>query len=95
MGQQRIIEIQYHDFLKILQRATNLKKKIEKTNIEAWTSFVRKHKIPEGGMGGMAKAGAMSGKIKGVIIDGIGAADGYYLYSADDQFCLKYDLGRE
>jgi len=42
-----------------------------------------------------ARSGAMSGKTKVVIIDGDGKADGCYIYSADDQFCLKYDLGRE
>ena len=95
MGQPRIIEVQYHQFLKILQQATNSKKKIDKTDKEAWMNFVRKHKIPEAGMGVMAKAGAMSGKTKGVIIDGAGASDGYYIYSSDDLYCLKYDLGQE
>jgi hypothetical protein len=37
----------------------------------------------------------MSGKTKVVIITGEGKADGYYIYSPDDLFCLKYDLGLE
>jgi hypothetical protein len=95
MGQPRIIEVQYHDFLKILQLATDSKKKIDKSDKEAWMSFVRKHKVPEAGMGVKANAGAMSGNTKAVIIDGAGASDGYYIYSSDDLFCLKYDLGQE
>jgi len=51
--------------------------------------------VPEAGMGVKAKAGAMSGNTKAVIIDGVGATDGYYIYSSDDLFCLKYDLGQE
>ncbi len=95
MGQPKIIEVEYHDFLKILQHATDSKTKIDIADKERWKNFVRKHKIPEAGMGVKAKAGAMSGNTKAVIIDGDGAADGYYIYSSDDLFCLKYDLGAE
>lgn len=95
MGQPSIIEVEYHDFLKILQHATDSRKKIDKTDKERWKNFVREHKVPEAGMGIKAKAGAMSGNTKSVIIDGVGADDGYYIYSSDDLFCLKYDLGAE
>ena len=95
MVQPRIIEIEYHDFLKILQHATDSKSKIDIADKVRWKNFVREHKIPEAGMGVKAKAGAMSGNTKSVIIDGDGAADGYYIYSSDDLFCLKYELGTE
>lgn len=95
MGQPRIIEIGYQEFLAIFQRATDLKRKIDPSDKERWNEFVRGHEVPEAGMGVKARAGAMSGKTKAVIIDGDGKADGYYIYSADDLFCLKYDLGRE
>lgn len=95
MSQPRIIEIPYHDFQKILLHATNARKKIEKFDKTAWVDFVQKHKIPEAGMNVKGKRGAMTGNIKAVIIDGDGAADGYYVYSADDLFCIKYELGLE
>lgn len=95
MGQPSIVEIEYHDFLKILQHATDSKKKIDKADKERWMSFVRKHKVPEAGMNVKAKAGAMSGNTRSVIIDGVGSNDGYYIYSSDDLFCIKYDLGLE
>ena len=95
MAPPRIIEVEYHDFLKILQHATDSKTKIDIADKERWKNFVREHKIPEAGMGVKAKAGAMSGNIKAVIIDGGGGDDGYYMYSSDDLFCLKYDLGTE
>lgn len=95
MGQPSIIEVEYHDFLKILQHATDSKKKIDKADKERWASFVRKHKVPEAGMNVKAQAGAMSGNTRAVIIEGAGADDGYYIYSSDDLFCLKYDLGNE
>ena len=93
MGQARIIEINYHDFLKILRDASNQKKRIDKSDKERWANFVRKNKIPEAGMGVKAKSGAVSGNTQAVIIDGAGKSDGYYIYSSDDLFCLKYDLG--
>ena len=95
MGQPRIIEIDYHDFLKVLRLATDTKKKIDKADKQAWASYVRKHNVPEGGIAVKAKAGAMSGKTKVVIIDGAGEADGYYIYAPDDLFCLKYESGVE
>jgi hypothetical protein len=93
MGQPRIIEIKYQEFLVMLRHATDSMKKIDIADKERWNNFVRAHNVPEAGMAVKAKAGAMSGKTKAVIIEGDGKADGYYIYSAEDLFCLKYDLG--
>lgn len=93
MGQPRIIEIDYQEFRAIYRRATDSKKKIDPSEKEKWEKFVRQHNIPEAGMAVKAKAGIMSGKTRSVIIDGDGKSDGYYIYSPDDFFCLKYDLG--
>lgn len=95
MGQPRIIEVDYQEFLAIYRRATDSGKKIDVTDKERWTRFVREHNIPEAGMAVKAKAGVMSGKSRVVIVDGDGKADGYYIYSPDALFCLKYDLGRD
>ena len=94
MNPPGIVEVEYQNFLRILRDATNAKQVIDKTNKEAWAAFVRKHQVPEAGMGVYAKAGAMSGKTQAVIIEGAGAADGYYLYSSEDKFCLKYEVGQ-
>lgn len=93
MGQARIYEIEFHDFLKILQRATDSRKKIDISDKARWRNFIREHKVPEAGMGVKAKAGAMSGNTKSVIIDGMDDDDGYYIYSSDDLFCLKFESG--
>ena len=95
MGQARILEIEYHDFLEILQRATDSKKKIDIADKIRWRNYVREHKVPEGGMGVKAKAGAMSGNTRSVIIDDAGTDDGYYIYSSDDLFCLKFEPGND
>lgn len=93
MGQPSIFEVDYHTFLGLLRRATDTDRKIEPSEKERWAAFVRQHNVPEAGMAVKAAAGAMSGKTKAVIITGAGKADGYYIYSKDDLFCLKYDLG--
>ena len=95
MGQPSIVEVDYHAFLVVLRRATDSNKKIEPSDKERWAQFVRQHNVPEAGMAVKAASGAMSGKTKAVIITGAGKSDGYYIYSKDDVFCLKYDLGLE
>ena len=94
MNPPGMVEIAYQNFVRILRDATNSKHTIEKTNKEAWKAFVKKHGVPEAGMGVYARAGAMSGKTQAVIIEGAGASDGYYIYSSEDQFCLKYEVGQ-
>jgi len=37
----------------------------------------------------------MSGKADLVIIDGAGKSDGDYVYSSDEEFCLKFESGVE
>ena len=93
MGERRIIEIHYPEFKAILRAATDQKKKIMPIDKELWKAYVRKHNIPEAGFKVKANAGTLSGKTEAVIIDGTGDADGYYLHSPDEQFCLKFESG--
>lgn len=95
MSQPGIVEVSYQKFLRDLQQATDAKHTIDVADKAGWMAFVRKHGVPEGGMAVYAKAGAMSGKTQRVIIDGAGESDGYYIYSTEDRFCLKYQLGSE
>ena len=41
------------------------------------------------------KGGTLSVKVTAVIIDGVGQADDYYIYSSDEAFCLKFESGLE
>lgn len=95
MGQPSIIEVNYQVFAAILRRATDSRKKIDIADKERWNKFVREHNVPEAGMAVKASSRAMSGKTKAVIVDGDGKNDGYYIYSSEDVFCLKFDLGRD
>lgn len=93
MGERRVLEVIYPDFKQMLRTATNSKKVIEKTNRVAWSAYVAKHNVPEPALLSRGKAGTMSGKVDLVIIDGAGTPDGYYVYSPNDEFCLKFESG--
>jgi len=93
MGERRIYEFQYLDFRFTLRRATKSGKKIEKTNREAWMDYVRKHNVPEAAMMSRGKSGTMFGNLNAVIIEGAGESDGYYVFSDDEEFCLKFESG--
>ena len=93
MGERRIYEVQYSDLSSILRKLTNSSKKIEKSDKEAWTAWVKKHNVPEAAVMSRGKTGTMSGKLDAVIIDGVGTADGYYVYSADESVCMKFESG--
>lgn len=95
MSQRRIYELFYPDFTGILRAATNAHKKIEPSSKDAWAEYVGKHDVPEPALIVRGKAGTMSGQVKTVIIDGAGSSDGYYVYSSDEEFCLKFESGQE
>ena len=93
MSQRRIYEFDYSEFSSILRRAKTHNKIIEKSNKEAWMTYVRKHNVPEGAMTSRGKSGTMFDKLDYVIIEGAGMSDGYYVYSSSEQFCLKFESG--
>jgi hypothetical protein len=95
MSQRRIIEFNYSDFSSLLRRAAKENHKIEKTDREAWAEYVRKYNVPEAAVFSRGKTGTMSGNVEGVIISGAGSSDGYYVFSRDEQYCLKFDPGDE
>jgi hypothetical protein len=95
MGERRVLEVHYPDFAASLRKATNAGKRIEKADRDAWSAYVRKHNVPEAALASRVKSGTMSGNFSLVIIDGMGSSDGYYGYSSDEAFCLKFESGLE
>ncbi len=94
MNSPRIYSVYYFDFVTALRKATNAKLRIDKAEKQRWTDYVRKNKVPEAAMGKQAESMSVGGKIESVIINDDGEWEGYYVYSNDDQFCVKYDLGK-
>jgi len=64
MGQPSIIEVSYQNFLSTLQRASNAKKRIDATDKERWSKFVREHNIPEAGMAVKARSGSAASRAR-------------------------------
>jgi hypothetical protein len=95
MSQRRIYEFNYTEFSMILRNATRANQKIDKTNKEAWLSYIKRHNVPEAAVFSRGKSASMAGNVEGVIIEGAGSSDGMYVFSRDEQICLKFDPGDE
>jgi hypothetical protein len=93
MGRPKIIEVDYFDFQSHLRSAINAGKRIEKTQPDAWSSFVEKHKVNEAAMVAWGKGKFVAGKPSPVIIDDGTDWTGYYVLSNDDQMVLKWIPG--
>lgn len=89
MKRARVVEVNYHDFLTKLQRATDVGGKIEKKmDKEKWNEYINKHNIKEAAF---LKAGeAKFSNVIPVAIEYGDEWDGIYIYSKDEEACLKW-----
>ena len=92
MNNPRIYSVYYFDFITALQKAINAKLRIDKAEKQRWADYVRKNKIPEAAMKMQAESMSVGGRIESTIINDNGEWEGYYVYSKDDQFCIKFDV---
>ena len=93
MAERRIVEVPYGTFYDILNKARREKKMIETRDKEAWSAYVRKHDIPEAAFRVRVNGETMWGDSEPVIIEGTEKDDGYYRYSLDEKFCMKFESG--
>jgi hypothetical protein len=89
MGIPRLVEVDYHLFMRDYKASGAAGCRVEKTDREKWAAYVRTHDIKEASSLTIAKAQAED--IKPVIINCGGASDGYYLYSHDEQIAFRFD----
>ena len=92
MRKVRIYPVNYMYFTTALQAATNAGHRIEMTEKQRWADYVRSNKVPEAAMRKEAESMSVGGRLKSVIINDDGKWEGYYVYSQDDQFCVKFDI---
>lgn len=88
MARPRIVDVDYYEFLRALQQATARGERIETTDKERWSAWVRDNRVREAAFKSIA-----SGKYEGlepVIIEN-GEWRGYYLVSKQDEACLKWE----
>jgi hypothetical protein len=86
MARAKVVDFDYYQFLKVMQRAGAAGQRIDKSD-SRWGAYVRDHKINE--VAATAIARQKFENATAVIIAEGGEMDGLYFYSRDDEACLR------
>jgi hypothetical protein len=86
MARAKVVEYDYYQFLRILQRAGNAGQRIDKTD-SRWGKYVTEKKINE--VAATAIARQKFENATPVIIAEGNETDGLYFFSKDDEACLR------
>jgi pyridoxal/pyridoxine/pyridoxamine kinase len=86
MARAKVVEFDYYQFLRIMQRAGNAGQRIDKSDAR-WAGYVREKKINE--VAATAIARQKFENPTAVIIDEGSDTDGLYFFSKDDEACLR------
>jgi hypothetical protein len=86
MARAKVVEFDYYQFLRILQRAGNAGQRIDKSD-SRWGDFVKQNNINE--VAATAIARQKFENATAVIIAEGSDTDGLYFYSRDDEACLR------
>ena len=89
MPRARIIAVDYYEFTKSLRKAADQGKRIEKAQEEQWKAYVAEHKVNEIAMQSWGRS-KFGGALPVIINMGDAEADGYYVYSKDEEAALKW-----
>ncbi len=90
MARPKIEDLDYFQFQKALRRAIDDGSRIDRSEKERWSTWVRENRIKEAAFRSFAKR--MYEGLEPVIIDGKPDYKwrGYYLYSTDEEAVLKW-----
>ena len=88
MNRPTIRQINYVDFMRSLERAATRGTRVETSDKSRWTAYVAEHRVKEAGFHAYARS--HSDTLKPVIIAEPEPVGGYYLYSVQDEVCLKW-----
>jgi hypothetical protein len=86
MARAKVVDFDYYQFLRVLQRAGSSGKRIEKSD-PRWGEYVRDNKINE--VAATAIARQKFENATAVIIAEGNDTDGLYFYSKNDEACLR------
>ncbi len=87
MARAKVVDFDYYQFIRIMQRAGNAGQRIEKSDTARWGDYVRQNKINE--VAATAIARQKSESVLPVIIAEGSDTVGLYFYSRDDEACLR------
>ena len=88
MNRPRIIQVDYHQFLNALRSAGDVAGRIDATDRQRWTDWVRANNVKEAAFRSVG-SNQFEGLVPVIIDDGSDWA-GYYLYSSREEACLKW-----
>jgi hypothetical protein len=86
MARTKVVDFDYYQFLRILQRAGNSGQRIEKADVR-WGAYVREKKINEVAATAIARQ-KFENATPVIIAEGTDT-DGLYFFSKDDEACLR------
>ncbi len=87
MARAKVVDYDYYDFLRMLQRATDGGTRIDKADEKRWAEYVKAKSINE--IAATAIARQKFENVTPVIIDEGRDSDGLYFYSKNDEGCLR------
>lgn len=93
MGQHRIIEVDYHDFMGHLRIARDGQQVVEPRDEAPWRDLIAEKGVREASFHAHAKVKFVYGKPRMVAILGDHDWSGVYSYSGDDEAAIKYVIG--
>jgi len=88
MARPSIVEQNYFEFKVALQQGADGGSRIEPAEKDRWKAWVRHHKIQEAAFRSMATQKFENPRA--VILDDEGPWGGYYLYTIEEEVCLKW-----
>ncbi len=86
MARSKVVDFDYYQFIRMMQRAGNAGQRLEKSDAR-WGDYVRQHGINE--VAATAIARQKFEKVVPVIIAEGNDTDGLYFFSRDDEACLR------
>jgi hypothetical protein len=92
MARPSIIDVDYHQFQAALRKAIDTGQRIDVTDKNRWSQWVRDNHIKEAAFRSFAQ-GKYDG-LEAVIIDASDEWRGYYLVSKQEEACLKWERGQ-
>jgi hypothetical protein len=88
MNRPHILQVDYHQFSGELRKATDAGRRVDPADKARWSAWVRQYGIREAAF--RSVGGSQFDGLQPVIIDDSGPWGGYYLYSIDEEACLKW-----
>jgi hypothetical protein len=86
MARSKVVEFDYYQFLHLLQRATSVGARIERSD-PRWAEYIKQHSINEVAALAIARQ-KFEGAIAVIIAEGL-PSDGLYFYAKNDEGCLR------